>query len=83
MIIGESGCHFKLLSAVAREGKGLCARHMVALWSEQDVPAWRCAHVCGAEETAVSNNANAVFIRTALSLAEQDHSVEGPHACTS
>ena len=83
MIIGESGCHFKLLSAVACEGKGLCARHMVALWSEQDVPAWRCAHVCGAEETAVSNNANAVFIRTALSLAEQDHSVEGPHACTS
>ena len=45
LIIGESGCHFKPLSAVAREGKGLCVRHMVALWSEQDVPAWRCVHV--------------------------------------
>ena len=36
--------------------------------------------MCGAEETAVSNSANAVCMRTASLLAEQDHSVEGPRA---
>ena len=44
LIIGKSSSHFKLFSAVACEGKGLCTPHMVALWGEQDVAAWR--YVC-------------------------------------
>ena len=34
---------------------------------------------CGAEGTVVSNSANAVCMKTASLLAEQDHFVEGPH----
>jgi len=37
LIIGDSGCHLKLLSAVACEGDGLCGPHVVALGCEQDV----------------------------------------------